>query len=404
MSINHSKLLLLRDLDALLPRSTSTYVLLLVCLTFSWAFLFLRKRQRYADAPMAGIRQGESLQDARKRYRTDAKKMLQEGYTNYKRKPFYVPTLEGDKLMVPPHFVDELKNLPDEQTDAAEPVFQAFESRYTLLASRELLHRRTIRNHLYQNIDSQKEDLLDETRASIRDTVGPCQAWTEVSIAECMIQTIARVSMRALGGLELSRNQAWIKATIGSTDDAVLGAQRIKVWPSLLKPLVARYIPEISRCKQHYEDARKIIVPILEAREHIPELQRPNDFLTWMTDEAKGSEKDKTFLADMTLNISFTALFTSTAAVLQLLYDLCSMPEYIEPLREEIRSIQEQYGKLDRVAIGQLYKLDSFMKESQRFNPLVLGMTQRRLDLLMIMLTRFPSDIHPMDLERHPRR
>ncbi|MCJ1333668.1 hypothetical protein MMC10_010368 [Thelotrema lepadinum] len=321
---------------------------------------------------MAGIRQGESLQDARKRYRTDAKKMLQEGYTNYKRKPFYVPTLEGDKLMVPPHFVDELKNLPDEQTDAAEPVFQAFESRYTLLASRELLHRRTIRNHLYQNIDSQKEDLLDETRASIRDTVGPCQAWTEVSIAECMIQTIARVSMRALGGLELSRNQAWIKATIGSTDDAVLGAQRIKVWPSLLKPLVARYIPEISRCKQHYEDARKIIVPILEAREHIPELQRPNDFLTWMTDEAKGSEKDKTFLADMTLNISFTALFTSTAAVLQLLYDLCSMPEYIEPLREEIRSIQEQYGKLDRVAIGQLYKLDSFMKESQRFNPLVL--------------------------------
>ena len=116
-------------------------------------------------------------------------------------------------------------------------------------------------------------------------------------------------------------------------------------------------------------------MPILEHRERLPVSERPNDFLTWMTNDAKGSEKTKTFLADLTLNISFTALFTSTAAILQLLYDLCAMPEYVEPLREEIRDVQRQHGQLDRVAIGQMYKLDSFMKESQRFNPLVLGIT-----------------------------
>ena len=363
-----------KDINGMLPGLTTSY-LLLCCITILSLKIFVpRRQQRYADAPMAGLRPRESLQEARERYRSEARSMLQEGYAKYKGQPFYVPTLEGDKLMIPPEFVDQLKNLPDEQTDAAEPVFQAFESKYTLLASRELLHRRCIRNHLYQNIDDLKDDLADEVRASISDTIGSCNTWTDVPIADCMIQIIARVSSRAFGGLDLSRNKTWIDAAIGSTDDAVVGAQKLKVWPSLLKPLVARFIPEVQRCQQHYKNARRVIIPLLEQRELLPKSKKPNDFLEWMTNDAKGPEKRKMFLADMQLNISFTALFTSTAAILQLLYDLCAMPEYIGPLREEIRSVQSEHGRLDRIAIGQMYKLDSFMKESQRFNPLVLGM------------------------------
>ena len=257
MSFVQYPLSFLRHFDNSPLRDVLIYLALSVILIYSCRHIALSKRQRYAGAPMAGIRPGESLENARKRYRTEARSMLLEGYSKYKGRPFYVPTLEGDKLMIPSQFVDELKNLPDEVTDAAEPVFQAFESRYTLLASRELLHRRTFRNHLYQNIDDLKAALLDETHASIHDTVGPCDEWTEVPIAKCMVQVVARMSMRAFGGLDLSRNKAWIKAAIGSTDDAILGAQKIKLWPLLLRPVIAPFIPKIPRCKRHYEVARR---------------------------------------------------------------------------------------------------------------------------------------------------
>ena len=92
-----------------------------------------------------------------------------------------------------------------------------------------------------------------------------------------------------------------------------------------------------------------------------------------MTDDAKGNEQDPTFIADIQLKMSFAALHTSAATPMQLIYDLCLMPEYIGDLREEIESALATRSPTDKQTLMQLPKLDSFMKESQRFNPLLLG-------------------------------
>jgi hypothetical protein len=57
------------------------------------------------------------------------------------------------------------------------------------------------------------------------------------------------------------------------------------------------------------------------------------------------------------------------------LYDLAAHPEYAEVLREEIRRIsaEEPGGKLRKKTMPKLRKLDSFIKESQRVNPLGSG-------------------------------
>lgn len=49
------------------------------------------------------------------------------------------------------------------------------------------------------------------------------------------------------------------------------------------------------------------------------------------------------------------------------------MPEYIEPLRKEIESVLDPDGFIEKRSFNQLVKLDSIMKESQRFNPLLLS-------------------------------
>jgi cytochrome P450 len=57
------------------------------------------------------------------------------------------------------------------------------------------------------------------------------------------------------------------------------------------------------------------------------------------------------------------------------LYDLAAHPEYADILRDEIQSIssEEPGRKLRKKTIPKLRKLDSFIKESQRVNPLGAG-------------------------------
>lgn len=187
-----------------------------------------------------------------------------------------------------------------------------------------------------------------------------------------MLQVVGRASSRMFGGLDLSRNQGWIDTTINFAVDGFVGSQKIKRFPSVLKILAAPFIPELRRMGEHYRTARKVIVPILRKRQDL-DIQAC-DFLQWMTDDAHGGEQDKDFIAEILLKMSFAAIHTSAATPMQLMYDLCVNPKYVEPLREEIeQAIPEYRTKLDKHELSKLYKLDSIMKETMRFNPLLLG-------------------------------
>jgi cytochrome P450 len=185
-----------------------------------------------------------------------------------------------------------------------------------------------------------------------------------------MTQIVARVSSRMFGGPVLSRNKEWIDASIAFAIDGFHGAQKIKRYPEFLKPIAKYFIPEIMSIHEHYRMAEKAAIPLLEEREKSGE--KALDLLYWMADQAKGDEKDHKFLAGILLKVSFAAIHTSAAAPSQLIYDLCSMPEYINPLRDEINSVLED-GTIGKKGFLQMPKMDSIMKESQRFNPLLLS-------------------------------
>ena len=192
-------------------------------------------------------------------------------------------------------------------------------------------------------------------------------------MSDQMLQIVARASSRMFGGLALSRHKPWLKATLEFASDGFYGAQKIKQYPRFLRPLASYFIPELWRIRRHYRIARNTIVPILKSRRHQDTIAKFSDFLQWMADDAKGDEMNPDFIADIQLKMSFAALHTSAATPMQLIYDLCSMPEYLGPLREEIESVLVSKSPVDKQTLMQLPKLDSFMKESQRFNPLLLG-------------------------------
>ena len=192
-------------------------------------------------------------------------------------------------------------------------------------------------------------------------------------MSDKLLMIVARASSRMFGGVALSRHKAWLKATLDFASDGFIGAQKIKKYPHYLRPLASYFVPELWGIKRHYKATRDAILPILQSRQHQHAEDKPSDFLQWMTDDAKGEEEAHEFIADIQLKMSFAALHTSAATPMQLIYDLCSMPEYIDGLREEIESVLATRSPIDRQTLSQLPKLDSFMKESQRFNPLLLG-------------------------------
>lgn len=193
-----------------------------------------------------------------------------------------------------------------------------------------------------------------------------------MAVADVLVQIVARVSSRMFGGTELSRHKEWVDSTINFAVDGFIGAQAIKKYPHFIRPLVARWMPELIKIGEHQATAKRVIVPILKGREDLE--SKPSDFLQWMLDNAQGEETDKEFIASIQLKLSFAAIHTSAAAPCQLLFDLCARPEYISPLRQEIEEVRAAHGDImNKQTLRKLTKMDSLMKESQRFNPLLLG-------------------------------
>lgn len=115
----------------------------------------------------------------------------------------------------------------------------------------------------------------------------------------------------------------------------------------------------------------------------------------WLMETAEGEEKTLRCLAARLLTINFAAMHTSSMVSVdvhrynsikltlsclqsftQALYHLAGNPEYMQPLREEVESIVATYG-WSKDSLNKMRKVDSFLRESQRFNGLGLCACQR---------------------------
>ena len=139
----------------------------------------------------------------------------------------------------------------------------------------------------------------------------------------------------------------------------------------MIRPAVKYFVPELAKIFEHFALAKELIVPILSER--AKNQHESLDLLQWLLENAEG-RSDNT-LSAIILHVAFAAIHTSAVAVTHILYDLCAMPNYVQSLREEIESaLCSEGGRPTKKALLKMSKLDSFMRESQRFNPLLLSM------------------------------
>ena len=327
------------------------YAILVVVLLCTLGFLGLPRKQRYANAPIIGISNDQDLAAARLRFISDAQTMLLDGYAKNKGSPFYVPSPSGERLMIPPKYVEEMKTAPVNEVDFMGGFFEMFEHNFTGIGSRSTLHPRTAKQQLNQHMDEVLDPIEEEIRLTFEEKIPSCEDYVEVPMADVILECVARASNRMFGGEALSKNREWVKTTIDYANAGFMSALKIKKYPYYIRYLVAPFIPEIQMIKKHHKLAREVIVPILRQRE--ANGIKPPDFLQWMADGAKGSEQDKDFIAEIQLKITLAALHTSAAPPMQLVYDLCHRPQFIQPLRDEIEAVIKRVREVDKAGLDE---------------------------------------------------
>lgn len=212
------------------------------------------------------------------------------------------------------------------------------------------------------------------SRPCIRMLISVAIAFQPVDIQDILLRIVARISARVFVGLRLCRNEMWLTTSVDYTVSIFITLITLRIVPAFLRPILVWVLPSPYKIYHHLRLAQNLLVPLIEERRKAEaqddvNYEKPFDLLQWMMDSATPDEAPAPKIAHRLLLMSFAAIHTTTMAAVSALYDLCAHPEYFAPLREEVEQALDEDGGWKKSTVTKLRKLDSFLKESQRFNP-----------------------------------
>ncbi|WPH04790.1 Hypothetical protein R9X50_00768600 [Acrodontium crateriforme] len=316
------------------------------------------------------------------RFSNGALKQVTEGYSKFKagvfeHGMFKIARNDSDILVISNKYVPELRSLPDEKLSAIRGHIKNLLGKYstTTILLESDLHTRMLQTKLTPNLGSFVGTIESELEYGLEVEVPKdLQEFKQVHIYELLLRIVARISARVFIGEPHCRNEEWLTTSIQYTENLFTTVMILRRLPKWTHPFVANCLPSYWATHANLATAKKIIIPIVNDRrakeaENDPEYVKPVDMLQWMMDAADENDGQPHKLAHRQLLLSLASIHTTTMSAAHALYDLCARPEYFEPLREEAKQVIAEDGGWQKTTLNKMRKLDSFLKESQRFNP-----------------------------------
>ncbi|KAI0474456.1 cytochrome P450 [Xylaria cf. heliscus] len=312
-----------------------------------------------SDAPIVGQQwRFEPRIITRYRYVFNGWEITRKGWEKYKDSIFTILRPDSNVTVLPTRYVDELQNLPDNILHPIEALSQDLHGTYTgmniLLGTH--LSFNVVRNKLTPQLSSTIPVLAEELEYAF-----------SVEIPSC------RVTSRFWVGFPLCRNEEWHTANIYTTSRIFYTALILKCLPVFLHGIVVPLLPFKRQLQHGLDRVFSHLIPLIKDRirqrsGEDPSKQCAEDVLQWMIDAAEGEEKSPENLALRYVFTIIGSLYTVSGGLVDCLYDLTAYPEYISPLRDEVRQALASEGGWNKGTLSKLPKMDSFMRESQRTN------------------------------------
>ncbi|KAG7090375.1 hypothetical protein E1B28_009494 [Marasmius oreades] len=271
--------------------------------------------------------------------------------------------------------INDIRNAPKESLSLQDAINDMMQLEHVM--GKELqydpYHIEVIKGTLTRHISTQLPDIHAEILEALAAELPEETEWKEVHAFRAIRKIVCRATNRAFVGAPLCHNPEYMDLNIKFAINVFLTAVIMNLIPGFmgfLKVAVAKWLSPSSRTiNQAVKHLRPIIQERLDKeREYNGEWPgKPDDFLTWLMSEAQGNQLTIENLTLRILSVNFATIHTTSIVLVNCLYALAAHTEYIQPLREEVKGLVEEYG-WTKTAISKMWKLDSFMKEAERTN------------------------------------
>ncbi|KIM39577.1 hypothetical protein M413DRAFT_447055 [Hebeloma cylindrosporum] len=312
------------------------------------------------------------------KYFWDARNLINAGLQKWPKTVIKIPDLlQWIVVATEPELIEEIRKAPENVLSFVDALEESIQIEYTLggHVKTNPYHIPIIRAQLTRALPQLVPEVHEEVVDAFNDFIPPTSDWTSFRALETFMNIVCRASNRIFVGRPLCRDPDFVALNVQFTVDVVQTGALLRLLPSFLRPLVSKLISNVPKRIQR---GIKLLAPLLAARRKQREDndEKPVDLLSWLMDEAKDEETTDWYLTSRILTVNFAAIHTSSMTFTQAFYYLAAFPEYMKPLREEVEEVIRREG-WTKEGTDQMYKIDSFIKESQRLHPLGVLPMQR---------------------------
>ncbi|TWU72713.1 hypothetical protein ED733_004270 [Metarhizium rileyi] len=325
--------------------------------------------------------------DTADRYRTDTRSILRIGYERYLQYgvPFqmYNPIGElGNQVVLPMKYLNEVKCAPKSLFS-----FEAFSEKVFLLNYINAPRQTNAATHavkldVNRNLDKVINGLWTEAEASLRGAIPPTGRQT-ISGGELACNILSPVMSYILVGPSLCRNPEWLQIAVETTFAIMEASFHIRSNYSANWRWLSRWQNGTARRLGHIrKKALELIRPLYEERRKAIHLNDGRsdggsdlfyDTIYWMLGR-KEADTSLKGIVDQELFLTLASIHTTAGMLQSILFDWVAHPEYHAAITAEIdealAELEVSGGRWTLQQIARMRKLDSFMKESIRMNPL----------------------------------
>ncbi|TEB33836.1 cytochrome P450 [Coprinellus micaceus] len=301
--------------------------------------------------------------------------LIKEGYYKYPGAAFKIPSLttssgwmvvvNGQKM------VDELRKAPSDVLSFNAATDDSMQMPYVLGSHAYDDHFQipVVRSPLTRAFPGRFSDIADEIVQSCATYLPTGSDFKALVAHPTLVHIVCRTTNRLFVGLPLCREPEYRKIQEDWTIQIVATSHLIHLFPTILKPVVAKLVATV---RSNAKIVEKYLAPIIlerleKAKDGNDWEGKPNDLVQWLIDLAPPQHRNVTDITVKVMLINFAAIHTTSLTLANALFDLAARQEYIQPLRDEMQEVVGTHG-WTKDGMGRMRKLDSFLKESSRLS------------------------------------
>ncbi|KAF2871963.1 cytochrome P450 [Massariosphaeria phaeospora] len=296
---------------------------------------------------------------------------MEQAYIQEKDTPYLLQSLNADTLVLSPKYLPELRMLPVSKLSASQALVTSVLGQHSgvdvILKDRQGYD--IARVQLTKGLTSLVPVLSRKVDGILAETLATCESarYTPVKVKDVVSALVLRITLLTFVGPELCEDAELQWAVEEFTEVVRDMAVFMLFIPEFLILVMRRFLPPTARMKRLHETVRRILFS-----KSGRDVKSSADFVSVLNHFVATSEvvNEKEMVAKF-LVLMAGALHTTKMATGHALVDLCASPDCVAELRNE--ALREHPGQDDLPwqfeQVNQLKRLDSFLKESQRFNP-----------------------------------